>query len=446
MLMCGLIDALKRTVLEADLMSYFFCQTSDSRHNNATAVLRGVIHHLISQRPSLARHVREEYDRVGQLLFTDSNSWTALSRIFTNMLNDNNVRPGNVYLIMDAMDECIDPVDRKRLLELIVRVSRELPHTKWIVSSRGWNDIREVLNECPQIIHLALDPGVTLVAVNTYIEHKVDALARKKKFGPAEAETIRDYLKKNAGGTFLWVALVCQRLELSKSISYKKDLLSFPPGLEDLYGRMIQQVQDLDEELYKFVLGVVLSSHRPLETCELARLVKELGQDGDKLERMRGIIRECGSFLSERDDKVVFVHQSAKDYLLGRGKSVVCPDGMKSLCLHTLERSVELVVSFIRDKAIEETPDDSYNKDTLWLSCMAKWGVIKRDFVPPPYVADETYPLAFLMGQCCEWIQKSFRRRGREQLKIIRFFLEILEVLLEVCISHQSQLPSSNGP
>jgi len=445
MLMCGLIDALKRTVLEADLMSYFFCQTSDSRYNNATAVLRSVIHHLVRQRPSLVRHVREEYDRVGAQLFTDTNAWTALSMILTNMLNDNDVRSANVYFIMDAMDECIDQVDRKRLLELIVRVSTELSHTKWIVSSRGWNDIRDVLTEFPQIIHLALDPRVSGLAVNTYIEHKVDALARKKKFGPSDAKTIRDYLKKNAGGTFLWVALVCQRLENSKSISYKKDLQSFPPGLENLYERMLQQVQDLDEELYKFVLGVVLSSHEPPETRLLASLVKELGQDGDRLERMRDITRECGSFLSERDDKVVFVHQSAKDYLLGPGLSVLCSDGLKGLRLRTLERSAEVVVSFLQDTAIEETPNNSYAQDYLWQMCMATWGCVKRDFVPPERIDDEDYPLAYLLGQCHEWIQKSWRRRGQEQLRIIRFFLELLEVVLKVCISHQSMLLSSNG-
>ncbi|KAI4940259.1 hypothetical protein J4E86_011064 [Alternaria arbusti] len=187
------------------------------------------------------------------------------------------------------MDECIDPEDRRRLLELIVQISRKLPHTKWIISSRGWNDIRDVLTEHPQMLHLQLDPKseAILDAVDTYIEHKVKALTDKKRLGPTDTETIRDYLKKNAGGTFLWVALVCKRLEVSKRVFYEKDMQAFPPGLEQLYGRMLQQVQSLDEpesKLYKFVLGVVLTSPRPLETYELAYFVKELDEVGDKID------------------------------------------------------------------------------------------------------------------------------------------------------------------
>ncbi|KAI4640582.1 uncharacterized protein J4E78_010605 [Alternaria triticimaculans] len=326
MLMCGIIDALEQTVAAGDLISYFFCQTSEPNNNNATAVLRGLIHHLIGQQPSLVRHVRLEYDRVGEKLFNDANTWTALSKIITSMLDDSHIRQGNIYLIIDAMDECIDPDDRRRLLELIVQISRKLSHTKWIISSRGWNAIRDVLTEHPQMLHLQLDPQseAILDAVDTYIEHKVKALTDKKRLGPSDAETIRDYLKKNAGGTFLWVALVCKRLEFSKRVFYEKDMQAFPPGLEQLYGRMLQQVQSLDEpesKLYKFVLGVVLTSPRPLETYELAYLVKELDEVGDKVSTMRDIVRECGSFLLEQNDEVLFVHQSAKDYLLGRGKS-----------------------------------------------------------------------------------------------------------------------------
>ncbi|KAI4605773.1 hypothetical protein J4E83_010436 [Alternaria metachromatica] len=328
MLMCGIIDALEQTLAAGDLISYFFCQTSEPRNNNATAVLRGLIHHLIGQQPSLVRYVRLEYDRVGDKLFNDANTWTALSKIIISMLGDSYIRQANIYLIIDALDECIDSDDRRRLLELIVQISRKLPHTKCIISSRGWNDIRDVLTEHPQMLHLQLDPKseAILDAVDTYIEHKVKALTDKKRLGPSDAEAIRDYLKKNAGGTFLWVALVCKRLGFSKRVFYEKDMQAFPPGLEQLYGRMLQQLQSLDEpesKLYKFVLGVVLTSPRPLETYELAYLVKELDEVGDKVETMRDIVRECGSFLSEQNDEVLFVHQSAKDYLLDHGKSAI---------------------------------------------------------------------------------------------------------------------------
>jgi len=57
MLLCGIVDELKSTISNGDngLLSFFFCQGTDSRINNATAVLRGLIYLLVDQRPSLSR-------------------------------------------------------------------------------------------------------------------------------------------------------------------------------------------------------------------------------------------------------------------------------------------------------------------------------------------------------------------------------------------------------
>ncbi|KAM3066469.1 Vegetative incompatibility protein HET-E-1 [Clarireedia jacksonii] len=44
MLLCGIINELKRSKAKSVLLSYFFCQASDSRINYATAVLRAVSH------------------------------------------------------------------------------------------------------------------------------------------------------------------------------------------------------------------------------------------------------------------------------------------------------------------------------------------------------------------------------------------------------------------
>ena len=78
MLLCGIIDEMStRTRLEdksaTTLLSFFFCQATDSRINNAAAVLRGLIYLLIDQ-PSLLSHVRKKYDHAGKDLFEDANA------------------------------------------------------------------------------------------------------------------------------------------------------------------------------------------------------------------------------------------------------------------------------------------------------------------------------------------------------------------------------------
>src|SRR5215469_8908676 len=86
MLLCGIVNELKKSMARTDLLSYFFCQATDSRINNATAVLRGLVYLLADQQPSLISHIRKKHDHAGKSLFEDANAWVAMSEIFTNIL------------------------------------------------------------------------------------------------------------------------------------------------------------------------------------------------------------------------------------------------------------------------------------------------------------------------------------------------------------------------
>ncbi|KAH7120440.1 WD40-repeat-containing domain protein, partial [Dactylonectria estremocensis] len=145
MLLCGIINELTPSTklasyVDGTLLSYFFCQATDSRINSATAVLRGLIYLLVKQQPSLLSHIRTKYNDAGKALFEDVNAWVALSEIFTNMLGDPNLP--TTYLIIDALDECVK--DLLRLLDFILQKSAS-PRVKWIVSSRNIPDIERKL-------------------------------------------------------------------------------------------------------------------------------------------------------------------------------------------------------------------------------------------------------------------------------------------------------------
>lgn len=119
MLLCGVINDLKRYKAKSVLLSYFFCQATDSRINYATAVLRGLIYLLVDQQPSLISHIRTKYNQAGKALFEDANAWIALSKIFTNILKDPSLLC--TYLIVNALDKCV--VDLPKLLDFIVQTS-----------------------------------------------------------------------------------------------------------------------------------------------------------------------------------------------------------------------------------------------------------------------------------------------------------------------------------
>ncbi|KAJ6039588.1 hypothetical protein N7444_008493 [Penicillium canescens] len=328
MLMCGIIDELTRLFGDTANISFFFCQATDVRINNATAVLRGLIYSLVEKQPSLLSHVQSQYDKAGKALFEDINAWNALLGIFTDVLKDPALQ--STYLIIDALDECTTGLPS--LLDLITAVSSAYPQIKWIVSSRNWPDIEERLDTTQTApISLELNEASVSEAVSKFIQYKVHYLAKVKKYSDETRDTICRHLSSNSQGTFLWVALVCQDLDRTSRRHALKKLEAFPPGLNALYDRMIDQVRNSeDAELCKRILAVMSIVYRPIAFDELASLVKLPDDLSDDSEALSEIIAICGSFLTVREDTIIIVHQSAKEFLLRETQNGVFPGGIEA--------------------------------------------------------------------------------------------------------------------
>ncbi|KAI1621217.1 hypothetical protein EDD37DRAFT_659562 [Exophiala viscosa] len=315
MLLYGIINELHKSIVDAALLSYFFCQAFDSRINNAAAVLRGLIYMLVGQQPTLISHIQKKYDHAGKALFEDANAWAALSEILANILQDPSM--DITYLVIVALDECVD--DLQKLLDFIVQTSSVSPRVKWIVSSRKWPSIEKDLDAVTQNIRLFLELNEKSIsaAVATYIQFKVDWLAKRNRYGNDTQDAVQRYLSLNADGTFLWVALVCQELTNISGWKAQKKLTAFPRGLDALYGRMIDQIKSSeDSELCKRILAVVSTVYRSVTLDELTSFVDMPDDVSYHDEALSEIIALCGSFLTLRERTVSFVHQSAKEFLL----------------------------------------------------------------------------------------------------------------------------------
>ena len=325
MLLCGIIDEMKKERSSTELLSYFFCQATDSRINTATAVLRGLIYSLVDEHPSLIYHVRKRYDKAGKSLFEDANTWVTLSEIFMDITQDPKLE--NTYLIVDALDECV--FELPRFLDLII-TSSSSSRLKWIVSSRNWPDIEEGLREQDEKATLSLELNAKSVseAVNSYIKHKVDFLAQKKTYNDEMKATVQAYLQSNADGTFLWVALACQNLASIPKWETLIALETYPPGLEPLYQRMLQLICDFqDSKLLKRILGLTTLVYRPITLGEVTSLMHLPDGFAENPIWLEELVKKCGSFLTVREGTVYFVHQSAQDFVLNNASDEIFPSG-----------------------------------------------------------------------------------------------------------------------
>ncbi|PYH44153.1 uncharacterized protein BP01DRAFT_424449 [Aspergillus saccharolyticus JOP 1030-1] len=373
MLMCGIIDELSEEVTDEGNLIYFFCQANNTRINNATAVLRGLIYMLVKKQPSLISHI---HDSISE----DDNSWFKLQDIFFGMLGDSTLK--KTYLLIDALDECT--TDLKRLLGLLVNKSSANSQIKWIVSSRDWQEIEKELDKITQTQYcLELHEEILSTAVESYIRHKVNELARRNGYKPDLQDTVQDYLMLNANGTFLWVALVCRGLTDVDHWDVKDHLEEFPAGLDELYMRMLSRVMALRRNsatICTSILGITTTVYRPITLSELMAYVDLPQEITDDMQSLKKLIGLCGSFLALREDTVTLIHQSAQDFLLKYASQHIAPNGLQEIHYSIFSKSLESVhanlkrdIYNLRDDTLSISEVKQPDPDPLastWYACL----------------------------------------------------------------------------
>ncbi|PVH71050.1 HET-domain-containing protein [Cadophora sp. DSE1049] len=249
MLLCGIINKLKKFIPKLTLLSFFFYQATDSRINNATAVLRGLIYLLINKQLSLILHVQK-----------------------------------NTCLIVDALDEC--EVDLLKLLDLI-----------WIVSSRNWPSIEKSLNKATPKASLHLE-------------------LNKKSVSTAEVEEM---------------------------------LSAFPPKLDAVYMRMIEQIRiSRAAKRCNRILAVVSVVYQPINLDELPSFVDIPLRSSSNYKALAEIIRLCGSFLTLRERTISFVYQSARDFLIKEASNKIFPSRIDDINHAIFARSLQVMSRTLR--------------------------------------------------------------------------------------------------
>ncbi|PLB49766.1 WD40 repeat-like protein [Aspergillus steynii IBT 23096] len=313
----SLVDLYTRQTSPEESFCYFFCQNKIPHLNNASSVLRALVWKLLWTHRRLVKYVPDEYRSKrdhGKEIFESPNAFAILTTMLAAILTDRELE--KVLVVIDAVDECENGmVD---LLEWILeQSSNSSSKARWLLSSRSTSQIEEILRPGNYKFCLDLDANEARVAdaVSYLIEVKMQQIAERKGLTPIDRSEIQAMLKQKSESTFLWVALVCQRLQGISRRRMKKELEGFPPGLGPLYDRMLYQIESLhDGEDRKFCLHILRAVVVGLRPLNLAELGVVAGLPDDALDDIPDLVQLCSSFLVLRDDYVFIIHQSAKDY------------------------------------------------------------------------------------------------------------------------------------
>jgi hypothetical protein len=143
--------------------------------------------------------------------------------------------------------------------------------------------------------------------------------------------------------------LVCQYLEKIQQWEILAKLGTFPPGLESLYERMLEQIRASDNaDLCKRILACIEIVYQPVTLKELACLIDILEDISDDLESVKEIISLCSSFLTVREGIIYFVHQSAKDFLFNEAFNETFPSGEREAHYQIFSRSLQAMSTTLR--------------------------------------------------------------------------------------------------
>jgi hypothetical protein len=400
MLLCGIIRELENSIAGTDLLSYFFCQATDSRINNATAVLRGLLYLLVIQQPSLVSHIRKKHDHAGKVLFEDANAWIAMSEILTNILQDPSLN--NTYLIIDGLDECV--ADLPKLLDFIVQKSFISSRVKWIISSRNDTNIERRLqfDDSGTRLSLELKENAEQVsrAVNTYINHCLSELA-EIQHDTLLQDLVQKKMQQKANGTFLWVSLIIKELKDVMAWEILQVLDEVPMELKDVYRRMMEQINRLQRqhpELCRQVLSIIIATYRPLHLQELYVLSGLPSQVQNVNQATATIVKMCGSFLTIRNDNVYIIHQSARDFLSKEARHNIFPHGTRDVHQTIFSRSLQAMSRTLR-------------RDMYSLGRLGYPAEQVKQPKPDPLAASR-YSCIYWVDHLCEWNPRSSDNYG----------------------------------
>ncbi|KAL9121971.1 MAG: hypothetical protein Q9187_001470 [Circinaria calcarea] len=305
-------------------LCYFFCDEKIEKQRDSKAILRSVIHQLLTGRRLLIKYVKHAYELYGPHFDQHLN---VLWKILIAIASDKLVGP--VTVLIDAIDEC-EETTRERflqdILKLVARSETESPQNpciKFLVTSRPPTRRQYTANL------VRIDPSQNHVEqdLRMVIRTRIEEISQRTRCKPDAREYLENVLYSKADGTFLWVTLVLHHLEKSLVASqrdFKRIVDEMPNTLSATYEKFLGAIPAEHQPLAVKLLHLLIASSRPLTLDEMRILVvigdhhRSLADIEEDLQPNIQVTIEgvLGPLVRIWDSRIYLVHQSLKEFLL----------------------------------------------------------------------------------------------------------------------------------
>jgi ankyrin repeat protein len=331
-------------------MAYYYCDFRDIKRQDRYGLLSSLVSQLSAESDGC-------YDVLLRLRSSHAGGTRKpTSDALTECMKDMLSLPeqGEIYIIIDALDECPDTSGtlsaREEVLELVAElVCLNLPNVHLCVTSRPEVDIRSVLAPLTSLQISLHDERGQREDIMNYIDAFVHSDRRMRKWREEDLQLVINSLSNKANGMsvtsifipypafhmvlthsrrFQYVACQLDRLRRCFPESIESFLNDLPESLDETYGRALLGIDKEKRKYTQRLLQCLTVSVRPFSVEELAEIVAVRFDDAAiptfnpkwrQRDAKEAVLSACSSLISIVDiagsQIVQFSHFSIKEFL-----------------------------------------------------------------------------------------------------------------------------------
>ncbi|PTB69684.1 hypothetical protein BBK36DRAFT_1088488, partial [Trichoderma citrinoviride] len=323
------------TNVTTSTVCYFFFKDGDEGRMYAHNALCAILHQLFVQdfTGNLIEQALPRHEKFGEKLTkTFSELWNILIQCATSLDS------GEIICLIDALDEC-HAESRNKLIDelknLYQNSSKRPPRLKFLITSRPYDDIElsfRRLSDTTAYVRFDGDDKSAEIGdeINLVIDARVNEFAQD--FKEKDRRLIADRLKSTGNRTYLWLYLTVDIIKRSPSeygrrVDVETLLSSLPSEISEAYEKILEKSKGSTHT--KALFQILLAAARPI-SLEEANYALTLATAKERFDSNKAledglwpmdtfkdkVKNLCGLFISVYDEKLSFIHQTAREFLL----------------------------------------------------------------------------------------------------------------------------------
>ena len=321
--------------LSTSIVCYFFFKDGQRGQMTAANAMSAITHQVLSRYSdaALMAHSLERFRKHGEKLAE------IFSELWPNLLQSaKDPIPGEIVCILDALDEC-QPDERQQLLTALIEFYSQSGlennadiRLKFLITSRqdlGIENRLAKLNKSASLVHFNADWKFNSISqdIDRFIEDQIPLVAHRLD-EPSQARIIA-HLKGMKHQTYLWLHLTFNEIEESAVAGttekqLKKFISTLPKSVDEVYENILSKSKE--PEIARKFLQCVLIARETLTVKDLnvafgvwhdctSYSTLDLEPGNSFSSTLKQI---CGHFVIVHNDRVYLIHQTAREFLIGR--------------------------------------------------------------------------------------------------------------------------------